>query len=127
MLARLPLIQTFYPLLARVCGLEQFVGFQWITGCGLDAVTNFERGWIAILWSGLLEKESVLQERMEKLWRDFRVFALNDESLWSGQLCIVVSDQWQREDCFVWCIKETVENWERDKRRTCTDEQGIMT
>lgn len=95
--SRLPMIQTFYQLIAHVRNLGRFERFHWIAGYGLDAAVQFEEGWVAILWSGLRERESVLQSRVESLWRDYRVLASTDEAPWPGMVCFVVPDYWQAE------------------------------
>ena len=124
LLSRLPLVQAFYSLIASVRGLGSFQGYQWISGLGLDANVWFEGGWLALLWSGPLEKESVLQERVGKLWRDFRVLAATDELPWPAMVCFVVADEWQAElvgrvlrrlgwpaeNFSVWCLKDMAGN-----------------
>ena len=94
---RLPLVQAFYRMIPSVQNLGGFRNLQWITGLGLDAAVEFERGWIVLLWSGALEKESVIQARLEKLWRDFRVLAATDQPPWPAMVCFVVPDHWQKE------------------------------
>ena len=96
LLGRLPLVQAFYSLAGRVLGIGQFTSFQWITESGFDAVAHYENGWIALLWSGPMEKESVLGARVQGLWRDFSVLAATEISPWPAKLCFVVYDQWQQ-------------------------------
>ena len=117
---RLPLVQTFYRIIPSIQNLGGFRKLQWITGFGLDAAVEFERGWIVLLWSGALERDSVIQARLEKLWRDFRVLAATDQPPWPAMVCFVVPDHWQKElvlrvlrrlewqpnNTTIWCLED---------------------
>ena len=61
-----------------------------------DAAVRYRDGWIAIFWSGILQKESAILDRLRDFGRDMVELSDSFRPAWPGLLCFVVSDQWQR-------------------------------
>ena len=97
LLDRLPMVESFYRLLPFIKSYGRLRAFQWLTGLSFDAAARFERGWVALYWSGLWQSEATLKKRFEHLGRDLVKNGLLDASVWPGMLCFVVNDEWQRE------------------------------
>ena len=97
LLHRLPLVEWFYRVAGSVRGLGRFEDFQWLDEAGLDAAVEYKKGWVAIFWSGSLEKESSITKRLERLGPDLLKLAATDEPPWPAALFFVVTDQWQME------------------------------
>ncbi len=122
LLERLPLVASFYRVAGSVEGMGPMIDFRWLSGMSLDAAVRYERGWAAILWSGLLESESHLLTRLRALGPDLEDhvdYSVSHETPWPGLLCFVVTDQWQGQLVFraarkyrlqdrvaVWCIAD---------------------
>ena len=97
LLERLPILETGYQAMASVSGLGRLVEVQWPTGTALNGVANYQGGWCAILWSGLLESETHLDERMESLGLDLLDWSTEDQPAWPSLFVFVVHDRWQEE------------------------------
>ena len=97
LLDRLPMVEWFYKAAATVKGYGRMAAFQWLNGMSFDAAVRYERGWVALYWSGLWQGEVVIRKRLERLGYDIYRTGLLDASVWPGMLCFVVVDQWQRE------------------------------
>ena len=97
LLERLPMVEWFYRAASYIRGYGRLVAFQWLNGMSLDAAVRYERGWVALYWSGLWQGEVVVRKRLEKLGLDLHRSGLLDPAVWPGMLCFMVNDQWQRE------------------------------
>jgi hypothetical protein len=97
LLHRLPLVEWFYRVAGSVRGLGRFEDFQWLDEVDLDAAVEYEKGWVAICWSGPLENESSITKRLERLGPDLLKLAATDEPPWPAAVFFVVTDPWQRE------------------------------
>ena len=95
LLQRLPLVENFYQAAGSV-ELGPVERFQWISGRSLDAAVDYRDGWVAIFWSGLLEKESSISARLEDLGQDLLDLASTGEDPFPARFLIVVEDWWQR-------------------------------
>ena len=96
LLERFPSVEWFYPMVGSVEGMGQFKAFQWVEDKGLDAAAEFQDGWVALFWSGYLQSEEIIYERLVRLSQDISELMPTKELTWPGMLCYVVSDQWQR-------------------------------
>lgn len=69
LLARLPLVEWFYPAAAALSPrMGRVKKFLWFRGVSWDAAAQYQGGgWVMFLWSGLLETEAHLQKRLEKM------------------------------------------------------------
>ena len=99
LLARLPLVENFYPLVGRVDGLGNFQTFQWLSGLSHDADVRYEDGWVALFWSGVTEQESELRKRLMGFGEDVLTHAATDEQSrpWPSGFFFVAEDPWQKE------------------------------
>ena len=127
LLQRLPLVENFYQAAGAVEGLGPVERFQWISGRSLDAAVDYRDGWVAIFWSGLLEKESGISARLEDLGQDLLDLASTGEDPFPAKFLFVVEDWWQRclvrravrhlpmaeELVDIWCIADG--EWSRIK------------
>ena len=100
LLDRLPVIETGYPAMASVSGLGRLLGVQWPTGTALDAAATYQRGWCAFFWSGLLESETHLDQRMESLGLNLLDWSTVDQPTWPSLFVFAVHDRWQGELVF---------------------------
>ena len=112
LLQRFPLVERFYPAANQLQddsgedqkqGLGRLIRFSWFQGAPWDAAARYEKGWAAFLFSGILETETHLRDRMARLGPEFMECTLTTASYsdnlwaWPGLLVFVVPDQWQRE------------------------------
>ena len=121
LLDKIPLVEWFYRLVSDIKSLGKMQAFRWIDGLSFDAAARFEYGWVAIFWSGFLQSEFLIEDRILRFSRDVMTLNSLGESAWPGMFCFVVSDEWQRELVFqvarrhrlddmvsVWCISDGV-------------------
>ena len=120
LLELLPSVEWFYPVVGSVEGMGRLVAFQWVVDQGFDAAAKFENGWIALFWSGYLQTEETIEDRLTRLGQDIRELrTYGEEAPWPGMLCYVVSDRWQAtlvnrvarnlrldEMVSVWCVAD---------------------
>ena len=97
LLDKVPLLEWFYQVVSDVENLGKMEEFLWIDGLSFDAAARFERGWIAIFWSGFLQSEFQIEDRILRFSKDVLELNAVGESAWPGMFCFVVSDEWQRE------------------------------
>ena len=97
LLERLPLVEWFYRVAGSLTEMGQLRSFQWLSGLSLDAAVRYDRGWVALFWSGLWQTERTLMARLERLGHEMDEYSLLSEPAWPGLLAFVVSDRWQRE------------------------------
>ena len=97
LLDRLPMVESFYRAAGLIKGYGRLRAFQWLNGLSFDAAVRYERGWVAVYWSGLWQGEVVIRKRMERLGYDLVKNGLLDAAVWPGMMCFVVNDEWQRE------------------------------
>ncbi len=97
LLERLPSVEWFYPVVGQLEGLGEFECFQWLEGLSFDAAVRYKGGWVALFWSGLLQTEGLIAERLAKFAHDIADLPSFGPSAWPGLLCFVVTDHWQRE------------------------------
>ena len=97
LLGRLPSVEWFYQVAGSVPGMGRLESFQWFTGAAWDAAVRFERGWVALFWSGLLQTEGRVRQLFSGLAGDLRTFSVEYGAARPGLLVFVASDLWQRE------------------------------
>ena len=97
LLERLPVLETGYRAMATVSGLGSLIELGWPTGTALDAVASYEGGWCAFLWSGLLESEAHLDQRLQRLGLDLLDWSTDDQPAWPSLFVFAVHDRWQQE------------------------------
>ena len=97
LLAQFPLVEWFYQVVGSVKEMGRFEAFQWLEGMGFEAAAKFEKGWIAIFWSGYLQTEGTIGDHLGRLSEDLRKLCPGVQSPWPSMLCYVVSDRWQAE------------------------------
>ena len=112
LLQRFPLVERFYPAANQLQddsgddpkqGLGRPIQFKWFQGAPWDAAVRYEKGWAAIFFSGILETEAHLRDRMVRLGPELMECTLTTAAYsdniwaWPGLLVFVVPDQWQRE------------------------------
>ena len=91
----LPGVEWFYQVVSEIEGLGRFEEFVWLDRLGIDAAARFERGWVGLSWSGVLQSEPYIRSRLEGLAVDFRRLAAFGGDAWPALFCFVVSDSWQ--------------------------------
>lgn len=96
LLKRLLPLKRFYRMIGRVRGLGEFREFLWLEGSGLDAIAKFENGWIGLVWSGTMEGELHLVERLSGMAGWLQDHATTDQAPWPAQIWFVVQDIWQK-------------------------------
>ena len=97
LLERLPLVGPFYQAAGSVESMGQMEIFQWHTDLCFDASIKYERGWMTLFWSGLLEREKSIFARLQDMGTTLMKYGRGDPFTWPGLICFVVTDQWQRE------------------------------
>ena len=97
LLDRFPSVEWFYPAAASIRDLGAFEGFNWFDNVSLDAMARYERGWIALFWSGSFQSEERIAARLSRLGPDLREMSVSPEVPWPGLLLFIVNDHWQRE------------------------------
>ena len=97
LLERFPSVEWFYSAAASVQGLGAFEAFHWCDNLSVDAIVRYERGWVALFWSGSYQSESRIAARLSRLGPDLREMSVSPAPPWPGQILFVVNDQWQRE------------------------------
>ena len=96
LLELLPSVEWFYLVVSSVESMGQFKVFQWVEDQGFDAAAQFEYGWMAIFWSGYLQTEETIEDRLLRLAEDILGLEPPQEyHSWPGMICYVVSDRWQ--------------------------------
>ena len=119
LLERITSVEWFYTVSSSIAGLGSLQQFCWLDGLSLDAAARYEHGWVALFWSGYLQDENTLVERLRRLAADLQSVALYDPMPWPGMLVFVVNDEWQRElvnravrryglhnQTQIWCISD---------------------
>lgn len=97
LLELLPMLEWFYQILGQIKNLGNLVDFLWTDGLSMDATARFERGWIALYWSGPQETEEEITGRMNRLIDDVGGRLNAPVSDWPCLLAWVVDDEWQQE------------------------------
>ena len=112
LLERFPILEHFYPAANGIQNLpsidpKQLMGsltrFTWFQGVPWDAAARYERGWAAFVYSGILETETHLRHRMNRLGPALMECTLTTAAVgdntwaWPGLIVFIVPDQWQRE------------------------------
>ncbi len=126
LLERFPLTDLFYQAATSVESLGRFGRFDWFSGLALDAGATYDKGWVALLWSGRLETERGLVRRLIRLGHDMVNQSLTDEPAWPAMLYWVVDDPWQRQlvlraarrfrlqdQMAIWCVADGTISWPR--------------
>ena len=119
LLDRLAPLESFYQIAGSVPGMGRLMEFQWLDGLGIDAAARYEGGWVAFFWSGHLQSEDAIGERLERFGREIEQVAVMDDMAWPGMFCFVVPDPWQGElvlraarrygleiNSAVWCVSD---------------------
>ena len=74
LLWRLPLLESVYRVAAKVEGLGPMTGCQWwVSESSFDAVVDYQEGFMVVLWTGPLESETHIQERIGRLGPDLEL------------------------------------------------------
>ena len=114
----LPMLSFFYHVLGQIKNLGNLVDFLWTDGLAMDAAATFERGWIALYWSGPQETENEIAGRMSAILDDVGGRSGRPAPAWPCCSVWVVADQWQRElfnraaskegsdSVSVWCVDD---------------------
>ncbi len=97
LLEHFPLTDRFYRAANSRRDMGQLKQFSWFSGLSLDAAATYERGWVALFWSGRLETGRGLTRRLTRLGQHMVDYSLTEEPAWPAMLYWVVDDQWQRE------------------------------
>ena len=97
LLQLLPVLERFYAILGEVKNLGPLIDFLWADGLSMDAAARFERGWIALYWSGPQETEDEIARRMSRIIDDLGARMNTPISNWPCLLAWVVDDEWQQE------------------------------
>ena len=93
----LPGVEWFYQVVGELVeSLGRFEEMVWLDRLGIDAAARFERGWVGLVWSGLLQSETYIRNRLVGVAGDLRRLAALGGDAWPSLFCFVVSDGWQR-------------------------------
>ncbi len=119
LLDRLVLVEWAYPMACSVDNLGHLTHFSWVDNRSYDAIFQYEDGWVAMLWFGLFQTETMLRYRMERLPQEFASMGVFADRPWPGLFMFLVPDEWQRELVYrvardmhfedrvaVWCIAD---------------------
>ena len=93
LLQRLPLVEWAYQVAGEINGLGPVEEFHWVDSVSFDAAVRYRDGWAAIFWSGSLQSESSILDRLRDFGRDMVELTDGDGPAWPSLLCFVVSDQ----------------------------------
>ena len=118
-LQRLPLVETLYPGFITVDALGRVSRFEWFDGAAFDAVVECERGWVLVIYVGLLRSEGGISGLFERMGSDLESMAYGDPHPCPSLICCVVPDRWQAELVLrvarrrglsdwvgVWCVQD---------------------
>ena len=97
LLDRLPLVEVFHEAVAMAEGQGRLVQLDWHQETALDAVAVYEEGWCALFWSGLLESQSHLDERLVSFGPDLLNWSAGNRSPLPSLFIFVAQDRWQEE------------------------------
>lgn len=111
LLERVTSVEHLYPAAAAIKSLGQLQTFQWVDGVSFDAAVQYEKGWVALFWVGLLRSEQGFEEHLEKFGTDLQELASGDDSPRPSLLCCVVIDLWQVELVLRVVRRYEMENW----------------
>ena len=119
LLERLSAVEWLYPAAAQITGMGRFQSFQWVDGRSFDAAVQYEDGWAALFWMGLLRSEKAIGDRLKDLGRDLEELASGHPQPRPGLLCFVVPDLWEcelvrrvagrlgmEEWIAIWCVQD---------------------
>ena len=93
----LPMLAQFYQILGQIQNLGKLEEFLWTDGLAMDAAAIFERGWIALYWSGPQETEGEIAGRIDRIISDVGGESNRPARDWPCLLAWVVADEWQHE------------------------------
>ena len=96
-LERLPLVEHCYPAVAQVEGLGQIRQIAWHEQLCIDASVYFEHGWVAMLYSGLLETRTDIRERVSLTASQITEYSGGRTDAWPDLFLWIVADRWQAE------------------------------
>ncbi len=111
LLARMPLVETFYPGFITLDALGGRTGFEWFDGAAFDAVVSYQEGWIILMWLGLLRSEGGIDNLFEKLGPDLASMAYGRPDPCPSLVCCVVPDRWQAELVLRVARRRGLEDW----------------
>ena len=97
LLEALPMVEWFYRVSAEALQDAEVLEFRWLDGLPIDAAVRSDRGWVALMWSGMWESGAALRRRFESLGTALRECSETGVQAWPGMFCVVASDHWQRE------------------------------
>ena len=115
-----PQAEWFYAVLGEQSeSFGKLMRFRWFRRVSWDAAAQFEDGWIAFFWSGLMQSEGRIRDTFRSLGRDLEEYNESAGRAFPSILCFVVSDPWQRELVYrvartygldhrlqVWCVSD---------------------
>ena len=97
LLPRLPTVEWGYPSIGTVREMGSLREILWLSGTSLDFAVRYEAGWAAVIWSGPLQSEGRLADRLYDLGRDMVDLSTDQSPPWPGLIIILAGDEWQRE------------------------------
>ena len=62
-----PSLAWFYHVIGTIRSLGPLREFLWLEGWPLDAAARYEIGWVGLCWSGMLETEDEIMDRLVRL------------------------------------------------------------
>lgn len=110
-LARVPLVETFYPGFITLDALGGRTGFEWVDGAAFDAVVSYQEGWIILMWLGLLRSEGGIADLFERLGSGLESMAYGDPHRRPSLVCCMVPDRWQVELVLRVARRRGLEGW----------------
>ena len=96
-LERLPVVENMYSALPNVRDLGTLQKIQWHEGLALDVSANFEDGWVAAFFTGLLENERDIINRITAILPNLRDHALNPADVMPSFFLWIANGHWQAE------------------------------
>ncbi len=97
LLERMTAVEWLYPAAAAINGLGRLTDFQWVDGVAFDAAVRYERGWVSMIWVGLLRSEASINDRFRELGQDLEALATGHPHPSPSQIYCVVPDRWAVE------------------------------
>ena len=111
LLERMTALEWLYPAAAAINRLGRLTDFQWVDAVAFDAAVQYERGWVVLLWVGLLRSEAGISERCQQLGQDLEALATGHPHPRPGNICCVAPDRWTVELVLRVAYRQGIQDW----------------
>ena len=95
LLQRLPAVELGYPAAAQVTDLGPFETLLWVDHVSFDFAVKYRDGWIVVLWSGALQRETDIIGLVESFGEDMVRLSTGLDPAWPSRIIVLASDRFQ--------------------------------